>query len=268
MGVDVGRDEVAAREHYEATKDRTLAACVDTEPTALRECVVKAAEAAQSQSEARQDLYAQQDMSKWAFLMMIISGLTFLATLLGIVCIRDTLIETRRAVKSADDAVKVTREIGQAQVRAYISASNASISMVDTGEIRIHYTLTNTGQSPARNVTFRAGAKISHVDHFSAEEASTVNLGAADGIHYGVNDICSGMSEQAILTFGKDQASIPDNDSIVIFASTVIEFETVFPDMKRQREPMMFMCSVTADRFRAGEVFSMKVGSGEATGKD
>lgn len=176
MGVDIGRDEVAAREHYETAKERTLAACVDTEPTALRECVVKAAEAAQSQSEARQDLYAQQDMSKWAFLMMIISGLTFLATLLGIVWIRDTLIETRRAVKAADDAVSVTREIGQTQIRAFVVISEPKFSLFN-GNPMFRFVISNTGQSPARSVQIEVDGHVRDGTTFATKARQDNRIG-------------------------------------------------------------------------------------------
>lgn len=158
IGVDIGRDEVTAREHYEAEKESALAACVDTHPTALRKCVIEAAESAQNKSEARQDLYAQQDMSQWAFLMMLISGCTLLITGLGVVWIKDTLIETRRAVRSADDAVNVTREIGQTQTRAYLDTVKFDILPVKTGDDFIFYGvvhLKNSGQSPATDVLVR-----------------------------------------------------------------------------------------------------------------
>lgn len=151
-GVDVGRNEVSAREHYEAVKNTALAACIDTEPSALRQCVIKSTETAQNQSESRQDLYAQQDMSRWAFWMMIISGCTLLITGLGIVWIRDTLVETRRAVKAADDAVKVTRDIGEAQIRPYISIEHASAFVDERNGICFKVKVKNSGQTPARNV--------------------------------------------------------------------------------------------------------------------
>lgn len=151
-GVDIGRDEVSAHEHYQVVKDSALAACVDTDPTALRKCVIEAAETAQNQSEARQDLYAQQDMSRWAFWMTIISGLTMLMTGVGIVWIRDTLVETRRAVDSADDAVRVTREIGVAQISPYLSIVRASAFVDEQCGICFRVQVKNSGQTPAKNV--------------------------------------------------------------------------------------------------------------------
>jgi len=151
-GVDVGRNEVTARDHYEAVKNAALAACIDTEPTALRQCVIESTEMAQNQSESRQGLFAQQDMSRWAFWMMIISGCTLLVTGIGIVWIRDTLVETRRAVKAADDAVKVTRDIGEAQISPYLSIVHASAFIDERNGISFTVQVKNSGQTPAKNV--------------------------------------------------------------------------------------------------------------------
>ncbi|UYV37662.1 hypothetical protein N4R57_00635 [Rhodobacteraceae bacterium D3-12] len=160
VGVDVGRNEVNARQHYEETKSGALAACVGLKATDLRECVIEAVESAQNQAESRQDLHAQQDMSRWAFWMMIISGLTLFVTGLGIVWIRDTLIETRRAVRAADDAVTVTREVGETQTRAYVHVEGAEVRWLNAlgqfeGTSRqdvmsIITTTRNTGNTPAR----------------------------------------------------------------------------------------------------------------------
>src|SRR3546814_10541760 len=61
LGVNGGRDQVTAREHYENTRQDNLRACVGREGAAAIECVAEAIEAAQEQSDSRQDLYAQRD---------------------------------------------------------------------------------------------------------------------------------------------------------------------------------------------------------------
>lgn len=171
-GVDIGRNEVTARQHYDAVKNSALAACVDTEPAALRECVLEAVEAAQIQSESRQNLYAQQDMSRWAFAMVVISGLTLFITGLGIVWIRDTLLETRKAVKAADDAVTVTREVGHAQIRPWVNISDVEVvdgpfaydstspHLSKAFVVNFVFKIKNHGASPANKLkVFAIGAK-------------------------------------------------------------------------------------------------------------
>lgn len=52
--------------------------------------------------------------AKW---LLALNDFTTGVTIVGVWFVRDTLIETRRAVRSADDAVAVTREIGHSQLR-------------------------------------------------------------------------------------------------------------------------------------------------------
>lgn len=89
---------------------------------AARKCVVDAIEASQEKSDSRQDLYAQQDMALWAFLMMLISGATVFVTGVGVYYVRETLTATRSAVQAAHDAVIETSRIGDAQIKASMDA--------------------------------------------------------------------------------------------------------------------------------------------------
>jgi hypothetical protein len=44
--------------------------------------------------------------------------------------IKSTLDETRKAVKSAEDAVEVTRAIGQAQVRSHLMTTKTKVTVI------------------------------------------------------------------------------------------------------------------------------------------
>jgi hypothetical protein len=102
-GVDIGRDQVTAREHYDAVKKSALDVCADTEVAALKKCMIDGLEAAQGQSDSRQDLFAQQEMSRWAFWMMLISGFTLFTTFLGTVWVRDSLVQSNNTNKLIAD---------------------------------------------------------------------------------------------------------------------------------------------------------------------
>ncbi|MFT3724642.1 MAG: hypothetical protein QM773_13795 [Hyphomonadaceae bacterium] len=69
--------------------------------------------------------------------------------------------ETRRAAKAAEEQVAVSREIGQAQTRAYLSivewTVERSMALMDTelalcSGVVIEAKISNTGQSPARKI--------------------------------------------------------------------------------------------------------------------
>lgn len=124
-----------------------------------------------AEERAEEDLDAQQSMAVWARAM-------FWATSLGVGLISWTLIETRKtaniarrsldsslfvgrlhlrqgrkATKAALDSVAVTREVGQAQARAYINARESKFSFKNGSQlIGFWLELYNSGNSPARKV--------------------------------------------------------------------------------------------------------------------
>lgn len=104
FGVSAGRDEVTAREHYENAKQNALLSCDERERAAMVQCVTKAIESAQEQSDSRQDLFVQRDMAHSAFWMLILAGSTFGVTALGVWYVRRTLDATLKAVKDTGDA--------------------------------------------------------------------------------------------------------------------------------------------------------------------
>ena len=66
---------------------------------------------------------------------------------------RRTLNEAKEATSAAKDTVRVTREIGISQTRAYINCFDAGIKNFRVGETPEYFiSIRNIGQSPARNV--------------------------------------------------------------------------------------------------------------------
>jgi hypothetical protein len=136
--------------------------------SAIRDLIAeedKIASEAQRSREKR-GLYAQEAMAEWAKWMFFATLATVLLTFVALVYIRRTLLETKDAVRAADETVVATREIGQAQVRAYLSFE------IDEAEFRapalapddisdplpnitasLHGSITNSGQSPASEVS-------------------------------------------------------------------------------------------------------------------
>ena len=91
---------------------------------------------------------ATQRMAQYAFWSTVIVGV-------GTVLLFWTLWETRKANRSTREAVDVTRDVGQAQVRAYLYCKSARYRLSKdalTAEIEI----ANAGQSPATNVVVHA----------------------------------------------------------------------------------------------------------------
>lgn len=156
LGVNSGRDQVSAREHYENTKQDNLRACVGREGPAAVECVSEAIEAAQEQSDSRQDLYAQRDMSRWAFWLLILTGITVAITAVGVWFVKRTLEATLEAVEDTGKATKaMTRqnELMEAAQRPYVvvECGKSPTTADERGHIMpVEYRYANFGGTPAQ----------------------------------------------------------------------------------------------------------------------
>lgn len=156
LGVEAGRNEVSARQHYENAKKDALESCARAEGGASIECVTKAIESAQEKSESRQDLYAQQDMAKWAFWMLIASLGTFIVTAFGVWFVKSTLDATLLAVKETSDATRAMQEanaIAAMANRPYliVQPEIKKATIYDPAQ-RVIFAYRNYGTSPARLV--------------------------------------------------------------------------------------------------------------------
>jgi hypothetical protein len=156
-----GPSGAPAEQHHEARPPRT--------PTPVEIIEREEAAAARERSEAeaaqreKADLVAQQGMNtatqamndatkEMAFYSLLSTALVGIGTAL----LTWTLLLTRQANKAARDAVSVTREIGAAQVRAYLSVTGIEVSNLKLGDrFRIRASLRNYGNSPAYEVNVR-----------------------------------------------------------------------------------------------------------------
>ncbi len=88
---------------------------------------------------------------KLAHWLVAATGLgALIVSIWAVYLLKATLGATRDAVRSADDAVKVTRRLGIMQVRAYVASYSSTVSNLAPGSIPVFETVfRNFGQSPA-----------------------------------------------------------------------------------------------------------------------
>lgn len=121
---------------------------LSTVDDALR-CAKEAVESARETQRAEEDVYAQKQMAKWAWWLLIFTSF------IGVVSVAITGFGTYfllRTVRFAGEANKVAMRIGQAQVRAYLTCKQAEYS-VGRGAVFCYPVIENKGQSPARNIS-------------------------------------------------------------------------------------------------------------------
>ena len=106
------------------------------------------------------DTYAQWLMALFGVAATVISYR-------AVTIVRDTLVESRKATQAAQDAIAVTREIGEAQLRAYLVPEECVLEYADTWWPTATITFRNSGQSPADNIAVAAGLSLNK-KHVSA----------------------------------------------------------------------------------------------------
>lgn len=122
-------------------------------PQVTKECDVQCAAAAL-------DLRAQQHMALAAWSMVVVSLASVALGGVTIWLLRATLLETAKAAKASEDAVREairttteTVRIGEAQARSYLAATNCSASFGTPEIVQLIYA--NSGQSPARTLSLK-----------------------------------------------------------------------------------------------------------------
>lgn len=107
-------------------------------------------------SEWRQesDLYAQWTMALWAKISAAIAGIGLFITGVGLVLVKRTLDVNRAAVELSNRAIENEREIGEAQVRAYLAPIGGSYEIVGN-YLKVWVKYKNFGQSPCLRVHLR-----------------------------------------------------------------------------------------------------------------
>lgn len=226
LGIHAGRDEVDAREHYEEAKKDALSACVGIDNARLSECLVKAVESAQEQSDSRQDLYAQRDMATYAFVMALTGGLALAITVAGVWYVRATLFETRR--------------IGQSEVRAYLTIRDVRFKIVgaDKPIAQIRFRYVNTGSSPARSIRIASAIAINRLPDAPWVEREVI-YESPESTQRAMPDIPGNAEEIRKYIFPKiDTTKItnvePRRNSIEIIAKFSLKWIDVFDDEQGQ----------------------------------
>src|SRR5690606_8071955 len=129
-------------------------------------------------------LRAQQDMALWALGVLLVSVASTGVSLVGVFLLIISLSQTRRAIKD-------TRELGEAEVRAYVTCTECQISNVATGYApKASIKLRNSGQTPAANVRTKIALDIAnwpdrngvHILAWEVDDTRGLSAGGVDGV--------------------------------------------------------------------------------------
>jgi hypothetical protein len=231
------RASAAADQQY-----KSLVECVAARGlSSLPICVAQSTQANYEHSSDYYDLKAQQDMAKWALLMLVVTSV-------GVVYVALTL--------------NATTDIGHAQLRAYLGLTEVKLNVAFDGEsYQFNRTIKikNGGQTPARNVKitsfitlFGKGVTFGTSPEFSSSRLATK----------GVNDYADILPGECVViqqTFECDESLIKShlakNNAITSanerkFGARVV-VRVRYADFRIEPLPELLVWSDSTDEFDA-----------------
>lgn len=158
----------------DAASQEISKACFDADFAVFSKCISEKVASYYKQQATNQDLQAQQDMAFWAAALFMLGIAQVVLSGVGIFFIWRSLRLNRDAVTAAVESNTVTREIGEAQVRAYLTCKEGTYTINPFGiGIRIESIILNSGQSPA--VQIKVTASLIVLDNPPKQGKTAVN---------------------------------------------------------------------------------------------
>lgn len=231
--------QAAATEQAEAINEKRQSTCLDVAKSHSFPCTVQASAAEPSDKYTAYDLQAQQDMAEWAAAMVFLSGIGVLVTGAATIYVALTLQETRRMARQAEITNHLAREMGEAQVRAYVYVTDLTVKLKDSIPW-VTYRVMNSGNSPATLVTCTLRSSYSDTQGFA--EPMTAKM------RYVAGAIPSGES------YSPTENALPELGDIRertqgIITSVSIEVDVTYRDVfkKDRRSQRHFMGIIRKD---------------------
>ncbi len=178
-------------------------------------CITDAKKTAADLKRDEADLYAQRQMAVWTFLVAVTAFVSIPMSLAGIFLVWQSLALNREALRLTADANANTLRIGQAQVGAYLTCDGGTYTINNNG-LMCKPTITNHGQSAARNIKITATLKVrvdrkvdgsdtpSSVNTFTEVTRGGCQLVPADAERVGLMHFASGeIAEDVLLELRK-----------------------------------------------------------------
>lgn len=220
------------------------------------QCAIDEADARDKWDNDRRDLHAQESMEFWAKWMLYTALAGTIVGAAGLVLLWRTWVETKR---TAD----VAREVGEAQVRAYLNIGKIEYWFEpDTQTHNLTISIINSGQSPALDVLAAStldGTNISPLDWTRAGPniaPPRVRIDPNDGARQVVGDIPAATS----VTHPFIRRAPAGGDAVgafgVISTKIRISYRTVFSD--RELSIAAMASAVKAMTAREGSAIELK----------
>lgn len=141
-GKAVGEYEANTDTYASHTEDEIIHCLTLPEDGSKTKCIREVVESSNEHERAERDLVAQTEMALWSLGMLVVSALMAVVTGVGVWFVWQTLIATQAMAKD-------TRDMGEKQVRAYITLKDCRIDGIAEGQkVTAFLNFVNSGHSP------------------------------------------------------------------------------------------------------------------------
>lgn len=209
-----------------------------------------------SKSQHNNILLWSDSAAQWIIAISSITAL--LISIWAVWLLKQTLIATNKALRQSEKAtkaafrtVKVTKRIGQAQVRAYLSVARCKLVRISSNRFTVKLRVANSGQSPAKAIIIKADLYI-HLKTLDSNGNKTtqtivgmVNDGEELGVDYRAS-IPAVMRFEANITLAVEEEHVAAIESAQnILYRVAVDFECLDVFKKKEIGGSMFRKSVS-----------------------
>jgi hypothetical protein len=186
---------------------------------------------------AERDLHAQEDMAKWAFWMLVAAAIQTAVGAIGIYYVKHTLDASRAANAATLMSINQDRDIGHAQMRAYLSPEPSPLftELVSGPDLIFSLKILNSGQTPAYDVSF-ANILQTAPKVFPGWEQLGLHQVPAEGQRQKTR-IAAGqsISSYGAISLTKEQLQVVLDGSFAIYVACWLWYRDVFKNTHEER---------------------------------
>lgn len=222
---------IALAENERMQAVRAVKACEIRRSTRneIYNCLVESFHNEINEANKNLDLDAQREMAVWARYTTIVSALGLIVSAIGLIALFMSLGQTRKAIKD-------TREIGEKQLRAYISVLPGKMQFNLGMELQVSITSFNKGNTPAKFVREAAYVDVTSSPTVLSEEAIRARIGELELEH---KTISSNTDYTFLVSSGINMTSSMMNDIMAnkknIIVAGLMQYIDIF-DNDRETE--------------------------------
>ena len=196
------------------------------------------------------DLAAQQSMAESTQKIVVISWwqavfslVVMVGSLIGTAAVVVSLWFSRQATQAAIRAVKLSEEVAQTELRAYLAFEGVTVDQSVSKPIELKFVFRNCGNTPAFVECYKINAVYRHVAAGNRIDEQQVKVSITVGANQAV-DIAFDMPTVDDLS---DRDDFVTYDHVDVFIGVHLDYHTIFPGLTGHAEIVMVRSRTSTD---------------------